>query len=91
MNVVISLPDSIVQSIGANQQELEKKMLESFALEGYRSEKLTAFQVGEILGFKTPMQVDEFLKANGEFIEYTDEEIAEQRRILDELFADRKK
>lgn len=86
MNVVVSLPDSIVQDIGANERELERTLLESFALEGYRSEKLTAFQVGEILGFKTPMQVDEFLKAHGEFIEYTDEEIESQREILRQLF-----
>ncbi len=82
MNVVVSLPDSIARSVGANAQELERKMLEAFALEGYRAEKLTAFQVGVILGFETPMQVDEFLKAKGEFIEYTDEEIKSQREIL---------
>ncbi len=86
MNVVVNLPDSIAQSIGTNERELERKMLESFALEGYRAEKLTAFQVGEILGFETLMQVDEFLKAHGEFIEYTDEEIKRQREILHKLF-----
>ena len=71
MNIVVSLPDSVAQSIGMNEREMEKKMLESLALEGYRAEELTAFQVGEILGFEVPMQVDEFLKKHGEFIEYT--------------------
>jgi len=91
MNVLVSLPDSIARSIGVNEKELERKMLESFALEGYRSEKLTAFQVGEMLGLAMPNQVDGFLKKHGIFLEYTDEEIAEQRRILDEFFSDSKK
>lgn len=86
MNVVVSLPDSIARDIGVDESDIERKVLESLALEGYRSDKLTAFQVGEMLGFEVPMQVDEFLKAHGEFIEYTEEEIEYQRRILRELF-----
>lgn len=85
MNVVVSLPDSIARSIGRNERELEKQMLESLAVEGYRSEKLTAFQVGEMLGLKTRMQVDGFLKRHKIFIEYTKKEIEEQREILREL------
>lgn len=86
MNVVVSLPDSIAQDIGIDERDIERKVLESLALEGYRSDRLTAFQVGEILGFEVPMQVDEFLKEHGEFIEYTDEEIEDQREILRKLF-----
>lgn len=49
MNVMVNLPDSVVKQIGVNEKELERRVLESVALEGYRSENLTAFQVGELL------------------------------------------
>lgn len=89
MNVVVSLPDAVAHELGTSEQELERKMLEALALEGYRSETLTAFQVGEMLGLKTRMQVDGFFKKNGIFIEYTQQEMDEQRKILRELFKKR--
>jgi hypothetical protein len=46
-------------------------VLESFALEGYRSGKLTEEQVRKILGFGTRMQVDGFLKEHGVYMDYT--------------------
>ncbi len=85
MNVTVSVPDSIAHDMGANEQELKGKLLESFAIEGYRSEKLTAYQVGRLLGFESRMQVDEFLKENKLFLDYTQQEIKEQRRILSAL------
>lgn len=86
MNVVVSLPDSVAKQFGSNEQDLEREVLESLALEGYRSERLTAFQVGEMLGLAMPNEVDGFLKKHGFFLEYTKEEITEQKRILDEFF-----
>lgn len=86
MNVVVSLPDSVAQEFDTSERKLERQILEALALEGYRSERLTAFQVGEMLGLETRMQVDGFLKKNGVFIEYTKQEMDEQRRILREFF-----
>ncbi len=91
MDVVVSLPDSVAQQIGANETDFERQELEALALEGYRSEKLTAFQIGQMLGLAMPNEVDGFLKMHGMFLEYTDEEIAQQQRVLDELFSDDKK
>ena len=85
MNITISLPDSIAQYIGASEDELRGRLLESFAIEGYRSEKLTAYEVGRLLGLETRMEVDEFLKKNGLFLDYTEEELETQRKGLEAL------
>ncbi|MBX3290891.1 MAG: UPF0175 family protein [Acidobacteria bacterium] len=85
MNITISLPDSIAQYIGSNEEELRGRLLESFAIEGYRSEKLTAYEVGRLLGLETRMEIDEFLKKNGLFLDYTEEELETQRRGLEAL------
>lgn len=82
MNITITVPDSIAQYIGSNEDELRGRLLESFAIEGYRAEKLTAYEVGRLLGLETPMEVDAFLKKNGLFLYYTEEEIEAQRRGL---------
>ncbi|MBA3633191.1 MAG: UPF0175 family protein [Acidobacteria bacterium] len=68
---------------------MQRKVLESLALEGYRSEKLTAFQVSEMLGSAIPNEVDGFLKKHRVFLEYTEQEIEEQRRILCKLLTKR--
>lgn len=91
MNVVVEIPEKIMRQFSDDSETMSRKMLEALALEGYRSEKLTAFQVGEMLGLAMPNEVDGFLKKHGFFIEYTDDEIAEQRRVLDELLSGDKK
>lgn len=86
MNITISLPDSIAQYIGSDEDELRGRLLESFAVEGYRAERLSAYEVGRLLGLETRMEIDEFLKEHGLFLDYTDEEIEQQREGLKALF-----
>jgi hypothetical protein len=85
MNITISLPDSIAQYIGSDEEELRGRLLESFAIEGYRTERLSSYEVGRLLGLETRMEIDEFLKEHGLFLDYTDEEIEQQRTGLKTL------
>lgn len=50
---------------------------ECIAIEGYRSGALTTKQVRRMLGLGTRMQVDALLKQAGVYLEYTDEEFAQ--------------
>ena len=59
----------------AQVKNLPRALLESFAVEGYRSGKLTEEQVRRILGFGTRIQVDGFLKEHGVYLEYTLEDL----------------
>jgi len=71
MRITLEVPDEIAQG----HQDLPREMLESFALEGYRSGSLTEEEVRRLLGYGTRMQVDGFLKAHGAYLDYTLEDI----------------
>jgi predicted HTH domain antitoxin len=67
MQITLEVPDEIAQ----DRQDLPRTLLESFALEGYRSGTLTEEEVRRLLGYGTRMQVDGFLKAHGVYLDYT--------------------
>ena len=65
----------------AKLTNLSREALETLALEGYKSGELTSYQVRQMLGFETPMEVDEFLKAHGLYLDYTEEELAKDLEV----------
>jgi hypothetical protein len=67
MQITLELPDEIAGEL----KDLPRAFLEGFALEGYRSGKLTEEQVRKILGYGTRMQVDGFLKEHGVYLNST--------------------
>jgi hypothetical protein len=75
MQITLELPDDVAQSLEAGAENLPRALLESFALEGYRSGKFTEEQVRKILGYGTRMQVDGFLKEHGVYLAYTLEDL----------------
>ena len=71
MQITLELPDEIAGEL----KDLPRALLESFALEGYRSGKLTEEQVRKILGYGTRMQVDGVLKEHGVYLNSTLEDL----------------
>ena len=71
MQITLELPDEIAGEL----KDLPRALLESFALEGYRSGKLTEEQVRRILGYGTRVQVDGFLKEHGVYLNSTLEDL----------------
>jgi hypothetical protein len=71
VQITLELPDEIAGGLN----DLPRTLLESFALEGYRSGKLTEEQVRRILGYGTRMQVDGFLKEHGVYLNSTLEDL----------------
>ena len=65
--------------------DLGRDSLESYALDGYESGRLTASEVQELLGFETGMEVDAFLKTHGVPLAMTLEDLEEGRKSLDAL------
>jgi hypothetical protein len=63
MQITLELPDDV--GLESQAKDLPRTVLESFALEGYRSGTLTEEQVRRLLGFGTRLQVDGFLQAHG--------------------------
>jgi hypothetical protein len=77
MEVRIQIPDDVAAQIQTNGGDLPRSVLEAYALEGYKSGQLSAYQVQEILGFETPMEVDGFLKSHGVYLDYTEQDLEE--------------
>lgn len=75
MQITLELPDDVAKGLEAQVKNLPRAVLESFALEGYRSGKLTEEQVRKILGYGTRMQVDGFLKEHGVYLDYKLEDV----------------
>jgi hypothetical protein len=85
MEVRIQIPDDVAAQIQSNGGDLPRSVLEAYALEGFKSGQLSAYQVQEILGFQTPMEVDGFLKSHAVYLDYTEEtleeDLATSRRV----------
>ena len=59
VTVTVELPDNIAKLLG-EKESLTRSVLEAAAADGYRTEKLTRFQVGELLDLDR-WQTEEFL------------------------------
>lgn len=85
MELVVHIPDRVVATLPSENGDLARDLLESYALEGYKSGKLTAYQVQELLGFETRMEVDAFLKTHDVPLDMTLDDLEEGRKSLDAL------
>ncbi len=82
MTVTLDLPDDIAQTLAAHG-DLSRRALEGFALEEFRSGRLSQSELRRLLDLSR-YELDGFLKAHGEFVDYPVEEFEEQRRALRE-------
>ncbi|HEY3137916.1 MAG TPA: UPF0175 family protein [Blastocatellia bacterium] len=57
MEVVVHISDSVVATLPSQEGDLARDLLESYALGGYKSGKLTAYQMQELLGLETRMEL----------------------------------
>jgi Uncharacterised protein family (UPF0175) len=85
MEVTVHIPDEAAADLPDDNGELPRKLLEAYALEGYKSGELTAHQIKELLGFDIRLEVDGFLKAHGVPLEFTLEDLERERATLDTL------
>jgi len=73
--ITFEVPEDIARSLQAKWKDLPRAALESLALEAYRAEVLTTFELQQVLGFDTSYALDGFLKERGVDLEYTPEEL----------------
>ena len=70
MEVTVEIPEDIAEQLHTKWENLPRGVLESLALEAYRSGTLTKMQLRRLLGFQTPMELDGFLKQAGIYLDY---------------------
>ena len=83
--VHVAIPDEVLSS---QNGEISRRILEEFALEGFKSGQLGIAQVRRILGFETRMQAHEFLAGHGvPWVDYSVEDAERERNLLRQLLS----
>ena len=75
MQVILDLPEELLQHLGQDARALSRAAVEALVLEGVRSGKLSTAQARRLLGFRTRDQIDAFLKAHGVDLPLTIEQV----------------
>lgn len=60
MELTLHIPDDVAERLTASGGDLSRHALEALALEGYWTQALTLFQVGELLGLSR-IEAEDFL------------------------------
>lgn len=81
MKIQVSIPDEL---LNGEIEEVLRKVLEQFALEGYKTGKLSYKQIGKILGFSSRFEIDDFLHRHQAF-DYTIEDLKADLKTFEDL------
>jgi hypothetical protein len=84
MNLIVRIPDELTARLGT-ADELERRALESLALEEFKLGHMTRSELRRLLGFETPIELDAFLVAHGVFGTYTEADLMRDRQDLQRL------
>jgi hypothetical protein len=85
MTLTLQLPDRVAALLQSAWDDLPRATLESLAVEGYRSGKLSSAQVGEMLGHASRWESEDFLADHGAWPGTTVEEFQSDLATLDRV------
>src|SRR5437773_5187698 len=76
MEVTVHIPDIISERLGKDAEAIPRWLLEKAGLEAYRSREISGYELRLLLGMKSRLELDAFLKTHGVYFEYTEEDSA---------------
>jgi len=83
VTVSVTIPDEV---LNGQSGDASRRVLEEFALAGFKSGQLSVVQVQRILGCATRIQVHEFFAAHGiTWFDYPVEDTERERELLRQL------
>jgi hypothetical protein len=85
MNLTVEIPDDLAAQFNAAGGDLSRRLLETFALEQYKSRHITKAQLRRLLGFETRYELDGFLKSHGVWMNYTIDDLHREVATLQRL------
>ncbi|ACB52221.1 hypothetical protein cce_2873 [Crocosphaera subtropica ATCC 51142] len=88
MQITIELPEEIGHKLQQTWENLPQKLLESLALEAYRKGMITSAQIQTMLKFSSRWQTEQFLKENQAYLDYTEEDLANDLETLNQLLSE---
>lgn len=86
VRVSLDIPDAFVQQLVEQDKDPSRAALEALAIDAYRMERITGFQIRKLLGIPDRYELDGFLKKHGVMLEYTIEDFERDRKTADELW-----
>lgn len=75
MQIRLDVPEEVARKFDAEPGGIIRAALESLAIEGVRSGKLTVHQARQMLGIPSRHEMDGFLKAHGMLLPITIEDV----------------
>jgi predicted HTH domain antitoxin len=84
MQITVEIPDDMAEQLKQNTGSISREMLEAFAVEGYRTEKLSRGQVSELLGLNF-WETEDFLKQRGACLHYDLIDLDQDRHTTQKL------
>ncbi len=85
MEYTIPIPDDVANKIQDRWEDVPSKVLESFALAAYNDGIITEYEVQKILNFSSRWEVEEFLKKNKAYLNYTESDLDQDMKNLNEV------
>ena len=85
MDVLLQVPDDIVERLQAQLEDLPRRALESLAADFYRARLLTSAEVQRMLGFQTRWETDAFLKEEEAYLRYSAADLDQDIETLRQL------
>jgi len=76
MTLTLNIPEPLLRRLEASCTDLPRAVLESFAVESYRSGTLSSAEVGELLGHLSRWETENFLAAHEAWPAPTLDEVA---------------
>jgi len=74
MQVTLNLPDELVRQLAGDGGDLSRAAVEALAIDAYRMNRITGFQLRQVLEIPSRHDLDGFLKRHGVPLEYTIED-----------------
>lgn len=83
MSVQIEIPDNVFHLPHA---DISRQILETVAIEGFKSGQLSIYQIRKMLGLRSRFEVHSFLAEHDiPWVDYTVEDLERERNTLKEL------
>lgn len=74
VRIWLDLPDDVVEQLAEKGQDLSRAALEALAVDAYRMNRITGYQLCQLLEIPSRYELDGFLKHHGVSLEYTMED-----------------
>ena len=84
----MDIPEAIGQQLIAQWGNVSQRAREALAIEAYRTGSLTSAQVQSLLNLSSRWEVEEFLKNLQAYLDYTEEDLEQDRQTLNNLLTE---